>query len=53
MSAQAASSAGSVNAKPVSLPNPSKPVPTPLSLAESFMCGGLAGCAAVSICKRV
>jgi len=26
-------------------------VAKPLSLAESFMCGGLAGCAAVTICE--
>ncbi|WWD07259.1 hypothetical protein V865_005356 [Kwoniella europaea PYCC6329] len=34
---------------PVTVPTPTKPVQAPLTLAESFLCGGLAGCGAVTI----
>lgn len=44
-----AESAPSTSAR-AALPKPSA---RPLGLAESFMCGGLAGCAAVTICKSV
>ncbi|KAK8850598.1 hypothetical protein IAR55_004517 [Kwoniella newhampshirensis] len=36
-------------AVPVSVPTPAKVVQAPLNLWESFMCGGLAGCGAVTI----
>ena len=34
----------------VPVPTPNKVVLAPLKLWETFMCGGLAGCAAVTIC---
>ncbi|WWD20781.1 hypothetical protein CI109_105258 [Kwoniella shandongensis] len=36
-------------AAPVGVPTPAKVVQAPLNLWESFMCGGLAGCGAVTI----
>ncbi|WVQ95562.1 hypothetical protein IAU59_002659 [Kwoniella sp. CBS 9459] len=36
-------------AAPVSVPTPAKAIQAPLNLWESFMCGGLAGCGAVTI----
>lgn len=39
---------------PVHLPPPQRLTPLPaVSLPEAFLCGGLAGCAAVTVCKNV
>lgn len=35
----------------VSVPTPARAIVAPLSLWESFMCGGIAGCAAVTVCE--
>ena len=35
----------------VPVPTPSKVVRAPLNIYESFLCGGLAGCAAVTVCE--
>lgn len=36
---------------PTPVPTPKKTVVAPLNLAESFLCGGLAGMTAVTVCK--
>lgn len=48
-----ASSSAVAPASTSTLAVPPRPAPAPLNLLESFMCGGLAGCAAVTVCESL